>query len=297
MRGFALSVLAVVIACVHTMPTSSSNPALSLAHPSILLMTSDATLPQNLSTLDQSLASGFISVPIPTLDAKYLLIENCEADEKFSDVNKAVVTTKSATLSALTDSNLGLGSPYGFRAMFKSDDAMKAVQATLEGVTWYRGKRGLKPSPDTPSQPRLACVTEDTARLYASLNLGYDPWQRCIAGSSRKSPIPAFYAEGTVYTFLCPSFFVQEPEPDAAHCPVVHKNRFAGDPNIFYKKYQIYTLIYQLVRFYLGVSALDARTDPPEQFDWNECVRLKTLDSVLNPTNIQIYVACKLAFP
>lgn len=73
----------------------------------------------------------------------------------------------------------------------------------------------------------------------------------------------------------------------------VHKNRFAGDPNIFYKKYQIYTLIYQLVRFYLDFHALDEHTDPPEQFDWNECVRLKALDSVINPTNMQIYTACK----
>ncbi len=236
-------------------------------------------------------------VPVPSLlaGANYLLIENCEADEKIYDVNEAVIAAKSATLSALTDSKLGIDSPYGFRAMFKSDDAKKAVQAILEGITWYRGRRGLKPNPGMPAQPRLACVTEDTAKLYASLDLGYDPWQRCLAGTPRKTPIAAFYAEGTVYTFLCPAFFVQRPKPDAAHCPAVHNNRFAGDPNIFYQKYQLYTLIYQFARFYLGVDALDEHTDPPEQYDWNECVRLNMLDSVINPTNFQIYTACKVS--
>lgn len=297
MRSMGLSMLAACITYVHTMPHFSSNSICFCLVPNICSRFSDVTLKPNPTSLGQLLSSGVVPIPIRVTDADYVLVENCEADEKIYDVNGAVIAAKSATLSALTDSKLGVDSPYGFRAMFKSDDAKIAVQAILEGVTWYRGRRGLKPNPDVPSQPRLACVTEDTAELYASLDLGYDPWQRCLAGSPRKSPPPAFYAEGTVYTFLCPAFFVQTPEPYAAHCPTVHNNRFAGDPNSFYKKYQVYTLVYQLVRFYLGVDALDEHTDPPEQFDWNECVRLKTLDSVINPTNIQIYIACELPCP
>lgn len=103
--------------------------------------------------------------------------------------------------------------------MFKSDDAKTAVQAILAGVTWYRGKRGLKPNPDAPSPPRLACVAEDTAKIYASLGLNYDPWQRCIAGVHQRNALVAFYAEGTAYIFLCPSFFFRQREPTATHCP------------------------------------------------------------------------------
>lgn len=90
----------------------------------------------------------------------------------------------------------------------------------------------------------------------------------------QRGQIPAFYAEGTAYIFLCPAYFQQEKFPEKPHCPEVHNDRFAGDPNIFYKKYQVYTLVNQLLRFYLGDNALDAESDPMEQLDWNNCVFL-----------------------
>ena len=77
------------------------------------------------------------------------------------------------------------------------------------------------------------------------------------------------------------------------HCPSLEKNRFSGDAGSFYQNYQTYTLLYHLIRFYLGHNALDDTTDPKEQLDWNSCVGLNLLDSVLNPTNLQIYIACK----
>lgn len=103
----------------------------------------------------------------------------------------------------------------------------------------------------------------------------------------------AFYAEGTIYTFLCPAFFVQPQVSTQNNCPSVTHNMFWGNSGKVYRNYQTYILLYQLIRFYLGDNALTDQSDPKEQLDWNVCVDLDTLHSVLNPTNLQIYVACK----
>lgn len=152
----------------------------------------------------------------------------------------------------------------------------------------------LEPSQQRNTDPEIisACVTVDSAKLYGYLNLGYDPWHRCLVGGPRSTPLQAFYAEDTVYTFLCPAFFVQ-PQVSTYHCPSVTDNTFSGDSGLFYQKYQTYILLYQLIRFYLGDNALTSYSDPKEQLDWNDCVRLDTLSSVLNPTSLQIYIACE----
>ena len=77
------------------------------------------------------------------------------------------------------------------------------------------------------------------------------------------------------------------------HCPTVTDNKYSGDAGIFYQNYQTYIMLYHFIHFYLGDNALTKYTDPKAQLDWNDCVNLNTLDSVLNPTNLQIYVACK----
>ena len=191
----------------------------------------------------------------------------------------------------MTDAVYGTRSTYGFTSMFKENSANEVVQAVFGAIYHFSTKRGLRPDPIEPKAPRFACVGQQSAQTYKNLNLGYDPWQRCLAGSPSRNPIPAFYAEETAYIFLCPAFFVQEGKPDRPHCPIVHENRFAGDPNIFYKRYQVYTLLYSLLRFYLGDDALNANSDPREELDWNNCVRLDTLNSVRNPTNLQLYMA------
>ena len=191
----------------------------------------------------------------------------------------------------MSDAIFGTRSSYGFTSMFKEDSASEVVQAVFGGIYHFSALRGLKADPMEPKAPRFACVDPQSAQTYKSLDLVYDPWQRCLAGSPRRNPLPAFYAEETAYIFLCPAFFAQEDKPDRPHCPVVDENRFAGDPNIFYKKYQVYTILYNLLRFYLGDNALSADTDPREELDWNNCVRLNPENSVRNPTNFQIYAA------
>ena len=198
-----------------------------------------------------------------------------------------------ARLALVDAQSNGVDSTFGFKAMFKGDEAQDAVVTILDHVYYLIGKRNLNPRPDRLTPPRLACVTEDSARLYAFLNLGYDPWHRCLVGGPHSTPIQAFYAKNTVYTFLCPAFLVQPPISTRNHCPFVTNNKFSGDSGAFYGNYQVYVLLYQLIRFYLGHNALTRHTDPQEQLDWNACLCLNMLDSVLNPTNLQVYIACK----
>ena len=224
----------------------------------------------------------------------FVTIENCRDDGINRAIRERVRQARHETLKGLSDSIFGVSSSYGFRSMFKSDIAVEAVQTVYDGIYFDRELPGLEPNTREKKNARFACVTEDSADKYRYLGLDYDPWQRCLVGGTpRRTPIPAFYAKGTAYIFLCPAYFVQEDQPTSRHCPTVHLNRFAGDPNIFYKNYQIYTLLLQLVRFYLGQYALDDHTDPPQQLDWNNCVySLGTSNSARNPTNLQLYVAC-----
>ena len=222
----------------------------------------------------------------------YFSVENC--GDRTSRIYQRVDQVKWLAQAAFSNARLyGVDSGFGFKAMFKKDEAREAVKAILDHIFYSRGKINLKPHPNTLSFPRLSCVTEESARLYGYLDLDYDPWQRCLVGGPRSTPIQAFYAEDTIYTFLCPAFFVQPSTPKRKQCPSLTNNRFSGDPGKLYRNYQTYIMLYQLIRFYLGDNALTAYTDPKEQLDWNECVGLNTVDSVLNPTNLQIYAACK----
>lgn len=64
------------------------------------------------------------------------------------------------------------------------------------------------------------------------------------------------------------------------------------DVDVFYRNYQMYTLMYELLRFYLPKNALGPRSLPKEVFDWNHCVAYTIESSVKNPTNLLLYIAC-----
>lgn len=253
-----------------------------------------ADINQNLSVANASLTLGTSPTNIANAQSYYTNVENCgDNDQSLKD---RVRESRSLVLQTLIDSVFGMSSRHGFKAMFKDGSAQPAVDAILQGIYYYRFKTNLKPEPNEPKGPRLSCISPDSAQIYQNLDLGYDPWQRCEGGFPEEDAIPAFYAEGTAYIFLCPAFFALQNRNEGAHCPTVSYNIFRGNPNIFYRNYQIYTLIYYLIRFYLGEDALDSYSDPQELFDWNACVRLgaqEFLDSVRNPTSLQLYVACR----
>ena len=207
-------------------------------------------------------------------------------------LNELLHLVKSDALEGAADAAFGTDGDQGFRPMFKNNSNTAFVQEIYDSIMESNKLPNLRPNPQIPKSPRFACVTDDTT-ISRKLSLNYDPRRRCLQDGPLQSPVPAFYAEDTAYIFLCPSFFDLMDQPTESHCPAVHQNRFAGDPNIFYKRYRTYALMYQLVRFYLGSTSLNETSDPQEELDWNNCVLLDMTDSVRNPTNFQIYAACK----
>ncbi len=179
--------------------------------------------------------------------------------------------------------------------MYKSNGSKGLVYFYLSNIHDIRGVLDLKPSPRTALIPRFACAAPTSYIDYAYLNLGYNPWSRCANPLPVDAPPQSFYADGTAYIFICPSFFSQTcaPGPSQYRCPQVVGNRYSGDVDAFYRSYQMYTILYELIRFYLGKLALNAFSRPKESFDWNTIIRYGVEESVKNPTNMLLYSACE----
>ena len=185
----------------------------------------------------------------------------------------------------------GSDSP-AYRAMFKSDSVKSQVALHFIQIDKCRGSVGLKPTPLQATAPRVACAAPNSATTYRNLNLGYDPWQRCAA-APQGPPNELFYADGTAYIFICPSFFQKPMVPFGSKCPDVVANLFTGDEMLFYGAYQVYLLLYVFVRWYLQSLALDSSSAPVEAFEWNHCINYSAISSMKNPTNYVLYAACR----
>ena len=179
-----------------------------------------------------------------------------------------------------------------YRAMFKSDSVKSQVALRFGQIHEHRGSIGLKPTPFQNTAPRVACAAPDSIISYRNLDLGYDPWRRCAA-APQGPPNELFYANGTAYIFICPSFFQKPMAPFGSKCPDVVANLFTGDEMLFYGSYQVYLLLYVFVRWYLQTMALDDSSVPMEIFEWNLCINYSALSSVRNPTNYVLYAACR----
>jgi hypothetical protein len=207
-------------------------------------------------------------------------------EQTFYRVKMAVSVTKS-------DVDYGLDSAHGFMALYKDTSSVYPTKNCLSSVYNHQGMMGLRPEREKLLKPTFACVTPTTYIYYKPLRLGYDPWIRCQNPYPTGAPSQAFYAEGTAFIFLCPAFFAQAPTPTHNHCPEVRDNLWAGDADSFCRGYQVYTLLYELIRFCFGLNALSPSTLPREEFDWNICVLYPAMPSVQNPSNLLLYIACK----
>lgn len=252
------------------------------------MLTSIVAIAPEAHNLSDHLPATNASFPTNLTDGNnILLIEHCGGDER--TVQRAVNLAKAAANVARFDAALGTNSPHGFTAMFKADVSTTLVLLYLNDIYEFRGLIGLKPDPAQATSPRLACVRPNSATVYRSLKLTYDPWKRCQSRQTRHpSSHNAFYTLGTAYIFLCPDFLDQSLAPLGNHCPTVVNNVFVGNADVFYRDYQMYQLMYQLIRFYHQRNTL-----APERFGWNNCVGMNIESSVRNPTNLLLYIACK----
>lgn len=234
------------------------------------------------------------------LTGRQWIIDDCGQGSKAeAEIGFAVFAVKGYQQAARQDAfALGTDSLHGFKSIFKSEEARTTVLKILGYMINRKGLAGLKPEPDLRSPPRCACVHPISAQKYASL--GYDPWNCQTSFDYVGNPIPSFYALGTAYIFICPAFHSLEGYPNHSQkprCPMVNQNRFIGNPQTTYQDYQSYRLIYEQVRFYLGDNALDSESTPREEFDWNNIIQnLDMIESLINPTSLELYIACKASF-
>lgn len=246
-----------------------------------------------------SLGSLAENVSLPSPDAssenqadRFYVVENCGI--KTNGVLKLVFAVQGRPIAAHDDViryAVGASQSRAFKALFKKRDTANTVLLLLQHITKLSGKTGLQPAPHTILRPHFACVDPFSDKGYDHLQLGFNPWRRCHDGLPETKE-DSFYAEGTAYIFLCPSFFRLMPEPKPSECPSVVGNQFRGAQGRLAGG-QVYNLVYDLVRFYLGRNALDNESTPRQRLNWNQCVSdLNNVESVVNPTNLELYIAC-----
>ena len=291
LTSFNITVAAAAVFIIHTtfalpaFPSTSLNPILPSAGPTL---TSIVAIVQEAHNLSDHLPSINASFPANLTDGNnIILIEQCGDHER--TVERAGNLARAAANVARFDATRGTDSPHGFTAMFKEDVLKHQVSLYLNNIYEFQRLGDLRPDPAHATSPRLVCVQPDSATVYRSLRLTYDPWKRCRQRKTRHpSSRNAFYTIGTAYIFLCPDFLNQALAPMGNHCPTVGHNVFVGNVDVFYRGYQMYQLMYQLIRFYLQRNTL-----LPEVFGWNQCVGMDSQSSARNPTNILLYIACK----
>ena len=291
LTSFNITVAAAAVFIVHTtcaLPAFSSTP-LNPISPSVgHMLTSIAANGQEARSLSNHILATNASFPTNlTNEDDITYIEQCGDDKR--TVERARNLARAAVNVARVDATRGTGSPHGFTAMFKEDVLKYTIAQYLNEVYESRGLRGLRPDPEHATSPRFVCVQPNSATVYKSLKLGYDPWVRCHNRETRHPAYRnAFYTFGTAYIFLCPRFLNQALAPLGNHCPTVSNNVFVGSVGDFYRDYQMYQLLYQLMRFYLQRNTLRL-----EIFGWNQCVEMDGESSAKNPTNFLLYIACK----
>lgn len=226
-----------------------------------------------------------------------IVIENCGSHER--DLQYLILETIRTIDYAHEDTlRYGDGSDHGFQAMFKSSEATRTVLTILSYMRSMNGLLGLRPAPKAILCPRFACVDEGSNKKYEYLKLGFDPQEQCNSIARNERPMHGFYAQGTAYVFLCESFWDLQSWPqdlDDRSCPGLVGNRFHGDQDRFHRRYRLFEFVNLMDRFYLGRNVLDAKSIPREVFKWDDCVFKvgDEIESVLNPTNLELYVACK----
>ncbi|KAL8702972.1 MAG: hypothetical protein Q9201_003855 [Fulgogasparrea decipioides] len=221
-----------------------------------------------------------ISSPLPLQNRRYI-IHDCGALTQ--QVQIALDLGKEPLAAAIDAASQGVAGGHGFQAFFKKNAAAKPVASMLKNIQTMKPIRGRKPNLFSASQPEFVCVDRDTFGRYPGIPRDPDPDCR-VTGSF------GLWIRGFKYIFICPKFFTLPISTTARHCPRVIDNMFERTGYLL-ADYQKYSLIHEMVHFYLGRSSLGWDTNPQEMYKLNECVNLDAKNSLNNPENYQYFVA------
>ena len=163
----------------------------------------------------------------------------------------------------------------------------------LKNIQSMNGVRKLIPYPNIwiAQPPVFVCVNESTFHRYGT-RLGLDPYKTCQEQNAYGLSI-----SGWKYIFICERYFtlgMAPLGPQLKNCPHIVGNRFVVDAEMTrLAYYQTYTLMHEMVHFYLQRDSLGLNTSPREIYASNLCVNFDTKTSLRNPMNFQFFVAGK----
>ena len=219
------------------------------------------------------------------------LIEGCSSAQK-QTLNDLFLDFPRGISLVLDDVTFGTTSTHGFTAMFKANRNINYVKYMLESVMTGRKLHGLLPNRAIDDGPRFACVSRDSRRKYSYI--GIDPYLSC-QGPPPNPPPAAFYVQETKLIFLCDAFWRCPDYPGHQLCPSVQNNQFVLDQPGFHSC-KFYTLMHEMLHFYLGRATLSPHSWPHEQYEANALVNLFSSNSVRNPANYEFYAASQFSF-
>ena len=150
------------------------------------------------------------------------------------------------------------------------------------------------------------------APITGTNRISYPPWIMCIDFEKpqqyhfprrwidicKTEPYPfAYNLPASDVVVVCPRFWTRRVAPPQGTCPKwlqvsqQFDPRGPGPKDLWYT--QAFMLIHELVHRYLRGRSLSSISDPAEEYDWNEVVRMDPKHAVLNPMSYQIYAYCK----
>lgn len=173
-----------------------------------------------------------------------------------------------------------------YTAFFKDIYYAPFIKRILENVAL-----GTKFPLDGSSQlqaPTIVCVRDTNEIVYREAGSEKDAYTECIAHASLPT-INLLHGQPRAI-ILCPSFFEDKPFPPRfpSGCLTVdHKSkRFIEDERRL-TRYQLFSLLYELVHFYVMMArGGDGNLRPVDA-----CMRLRGERAIHNPQNFVYYVA------
>ena len=179
----------------------------------------------------------------------------------------------------LADVKLGTSSPHGFAALFKSNSNRQTVQSVFQSIADGGPVRGIV-------NPTLLCInTDDTDKRYKWM---YE--KNCAPLTPDGPPANAFAYPKLQVVGICPAFWelgaLLFEKPNPHDCPSVSRENGVLASPIPLDLNQHSALIHELVHLYFA-----AGNHATEVYDLQQCVNLKSAESLANIPNWSYYAA------
>ena len=174
----------------------------------------------------------------------------------------------------IIEAQSGSRSPYGFKALFTSDQSIPVVTAAFSNIS------------DTASfpNPRKEQIT------FVCLEPG-DPFTSQIYHFVNSThPSLAFNEFDSPNIYLCPSFFDgTAPRPKPYHCPLFRRDAIARNADDILSTTQYGIIIHELIDKYLHPHFLNQS----EYYNLRECMKLPQAQQLQNAENYNFFASCE----